>query len=322
MKFRAKGRTPVWHKIAYNNPEAVEGFFDWINERHAIYLRRAAGEPAPWTKDPILRQYKFTNPFRENDRVTVWMRQNWTNPNRDRPWGEIIFNCCLFRSVGTSDFAEDHGWVRQWDPAYTKDLIETRLENKLKTFTGAYIVTNQGLKLRKSEVVADYFLSPLWVAKDHLAKVAEICTTLQGVHKVLGTFRGWGGGGFMAYEVVTDLNYTPVLQNAMDRFSWANAGPGAKRGLNRLQGRPLNKSISADVANQEMQELLYAAVHYSKNSCGRLRDCPIKQIDMRTIEHSLCEWDKYERVRLGHGRPRSRFDDSANRGSPVIGFVK
>ncbi len=26
---------------------------------------------------------------------------------------------------------------------------------------------------------------------------------------------------------------------------------------------------------------------------------PIDQVDMRTIEHSLCEWDKYERVSLG-----------------------
>ena len=30
-------------------------------------------------------------------------------------------------------------------------------------------------------------------------------------------------------------------------------------------------------------------------------------VDMRTIEHSLCEWDKYERVRLGQGKPRSLF---------------
>ena len=28
---------------------------------------------------------------------------------------------------------------------------------------------------------------------------------------------------------------------------------------------------------------------------------------MRCIEHSLCEWDKYERVRLGQGKPRSKY---------------
>ena len=29
---------------------------------------------------------------------------------------------------------------------------------------------------------------------------------------------------------------------------------------------------------------------------------------MRCIEHSLCEWDKYERVRLGQGTPRSKYN--------------
>ena len=32
-------------------------------------------------------------------------------------------------------------------------------------------------------------------------------------------------------------------------------------------------------------------------------------VDMRCIEHSLCEWDKYERVRLGQGKPRSKFKE-------------
>ena len=243
------------------------------------------------------------------------MRENWTEPHRDRPWGEIIFNCCLFRSVGTSDFAQEHGWVTHWNPEYTKSLIEERLSNKLPTFTGAYIVTNQGLKLKKSEVVSDYFLTPIWESRNSLALVAEIANTLQDVHKILGTFTGWGGGGVMSYEVVTDLNYTPVLQHAQDRFSWANAGPGAKRGLNRIQNRPLNKSITQAQANEEMQELLFAAVYYCRGKC------PVDQIDMRTIEHSLCEWDKYERVRLGQGRPRSRFDGFNRNSATVIGAV-
>ena len=66
--------------------EAVESFFGWIKERHNIYLSRAAGSPPPWTSDPILSKYKFTNPFRENDRVTVWMRKHWTNQQDTRPF--------------------------------------------------------------------------------------------------------------------------------------------------------------------------------------------------------------------------------------------
>ena len=284
--------------------EAVESYFGWINERHSIYQRRVANENPPWTEDRILQDYKFTNPFRENDKVTVWMRENWTKPNHNRSHGEIIFNCCLFRMIGTSEFADAHKWVNEdhgWDKNRTKELIQERLSKGLRTFTGAYIITNQGLKAPKSEVVVDYFLTPIWENQEELSKVAAETLSLQALHSSMGTYKGWGGGGFMSYEVVTDLNYTPVLASAKDQFSWANAGPGAKRGLNRIHLRDLKKSMNQQTANTEMQLLLEEAPKYCKPHV------PVRLVDMRTIEHSLCEWDKYERVRLGQGTPRSRY---------------
>jgi len=284
--------------------EAVESYFGWINERHSIYQRRVANENPPWTKDRILQDYKFTNPFRENDKVTVWMRENWTKPNHNRPHGEIIFNCCLFRMIGTSEFADAHKWVYEdygWDKDRTKELIQDRLSKGLRTFTGAYIITNQGLKAPKSEVVVDHFLTPVWENKNELSEVATKTASLQEVHSALGAYKGWGGGGFMSYEVVTDLNYTPALDFAKDKFTWANAGPGAKRGLNRIHLRDLKKGMNQETANTEMQLLLKEAPTYCKSHV------PVDRVDMRTIEHSLCEWDKYERVRLGQGTPRSRY---------------
>jgi hypothetical protein len=112
-------------------------------------------------------------------------------------------------------------------------------------------------------------------------------------------FKGWGG--FMSYEVVTDLNYTPVLQNAKDKMSWANAGPGAKRGLNRLLGKPIDTPMKQPYANERMQHLLIGATAKLKPTV------PIEHVDMRVIEHSLCEFDKWCRVKNGEGRPRSRF---------------
>jgi hypothetical protein len=301
------------------NSEAVERFFGWIKERHSIYQHRAGGDPPPWTEDPILQEYKFTNPFRENDRVTVWMRKNWTAPNDKRPSWEIFFNCCLFRMVGTSEFANAHGWVNfsisDWDPLFTKELIQERLAKGQKTFTGAYIITNQGIKAPKSQVVIDHFLMPINEAKFQLAETAATTNSLQETHNFLSTYRGWGGGGFMAYEVITDLNHTSVLKKAHDRFTWANAGPGAKRGLNRLAGNSLTKGMKQEIANSKMHSLLQQAPQWLDAQLTR-------NTDMRTIEHSLCEWDKYERVRLKEGRPRAKFsaDDYLSR-TPVIGPI-
>ena len=52
-------------------------------------LRPEAGLPAPWTDDRILRDYYFTNVYRELDKTTVWFRENVRDPLRDDP--RVIF---------------------------------------------------------------------------------------------------------------------------------------------------------------------------------------------------------------------------------------
>ena len=65
--------------------DKVEGFFNYINERHQIYLRRENGLHPPWTEDKILKTYSFCNVFRELDTVTEWIRKNWREPYFDHP---------------------------------------------------------------------------------------------------------------------------------------------------------------------------------------------------------------------------------------------
>jgi hypothetical protein len=295
-------------KYVFQDSHLLRGFYYWINERHAIYQKRVKGEPGPWTGNPILRDYKFTNPFRENDRDTIWMRKHWTGPNEDQPWEIQIFNCGMFRMFGGTDFLGEHGYVTEWDPERTKKLAREFINSKRKAFTGAYVITNQGMTNPKEEVICDYFLTPLWIAAERLAEVARN-NSLQQLHRALFDQPGFGGGGFMAYEVVTDLNYTPVLRNATDRFTWANAGPGAKRGLNRLMERDIHKPLKSATCNMLMQALLARAPKYLE------KHVPLEHVDMRTIEHSLCEWDKYQRVALKEGMPKGVY--SVQKARPI-----
>ena len=48
-----------------------------------------------------------------------------------------------------------------------------------------------------------------------------------------------------------------------------------------------------------MKELLDRSSMYLENY--------VPKLEMREIEHCLCEFDKYERTRLGQGRPRSFY---------------
>ncbi|MEM9777452.1 MAG: nucleotide kinase domain-containing protein [Chloroflexota bacterium] len=65
----------------HNNPYAsalvgleiadpVQAFFNFCKERESIQQKREAGEPAPWSIDPIFQKGRFLNVFREDDKGT------------------------------------------------------------------------------------------------------------------------------------------------------------------------------------------------------------------------------------------------------------
>lgn len=285
------------------NQENYEIFVHYLNERELIRQKRCRNEPGPWTDDTILQNYKFTNILRKYDRTTRWLVKNWYNPNRNAPKNTLALNCAIARYFGSIEFLSAVGFQHEWDPQYLINMATTRLSRGEKVFTGAYIITNAGSTNPKQNVVVSQFLTPLRYRLDELVTKAEtnrwqiVCEFLQGQP---------GIGPFMAKEIALDMMLTPVLENAADKLSWSPAGPGAIRGLNRLHDRPLQQGLSQQVAQTEMQTLL------GKLSQERVFKDYMPRIGLEygvtDVQFSLCELDKYLRVKNGEGRPRSRYD--------------
>ena len=268
---------------------SVEGFYDYINERHAIYLKRFIGEPFPWTDDEILQTYSFCNVYRELDKVTVWIRENWKEPYADHP--NLPFAMAVARQINWPDTLQEIGFPEHWNPERVKAIMQGRMDRKEKVYTGAYMLTGT-LGGTKVEQTIDKILTPLYENPPTIYK--------NSLEKTWAEYLPYAGfSGFMAYEVVTDLRHSKYLENAEDIMTWANAGPGAKRGLNRIHGRLLEQTIKPRQLTIEMQELLDMAGDYIGSF--------LPDLEMREIEHCLCEYDKYERVRLGEGRPRAKY---------------
>jgi hypothetical protein len=268
---------------------SVEGFYNYINERHAIYLKRSIGVDFPWTDDEILQTYSFCNVYRELDKVTVWIRENWKEPYADHP--NLPFAMAVARQINWPDTLQEIGFPEHWNPERVKAIMQGRMDRKEKVYTGAYMLTGT-LGGTKVEQTIDKILTPLYEAPPEILPYS-----LEETWKKYLPYPGFSG--FMAYEVVTDLRYTKYLEDADDIMTWANAGPGAKRGLNRIHGRPLEQTIKPNQLTSEMLELLDLASTYAGSF--------LPTLEMREIEHCLCEYDKYERVRLGEGRPRAKF---------------
>jgi hypothetical protein len=288
-------------------PESL--FWWWIAERHAIYLRRQAGLPKPWTDDKILQQYKFTNPFRENDRGTVWLRENFLTPHRNDNLSTIAFNVAWYRMFNWTGTGELLGWQTGWNADHVLNILYAARAAGTKIFTGAHMVRSPfGEPKMEAIVKVCTELYHMCFASGALATICREGKSLQMVYNCL--IEVPYVGPFMAYEMVTDMRHTRLLEDASDIMTWANPGPGAQRGLQRLRmpWRPDSDAITS------MRTLLvrgndrwaHPGVGEGQEPTFRLsKDFPM--LEMRDIEHSLCEFDKYCRAKFGEGRPRSLY---------------
>lgn len=275
----------------------VSLFWYFINERHAIYMRRAAGQPKPWTDDPILRDYKFTNVYRQLDTGTVWLTERFITPHWDDEPGLLAANIGWYRLFNWTGTGERIGWQTAWRSSAIRRKLHKAHDAGDQVFTGAHIVYGgRGGESKIDCVTAT--ASTLWTQRRYLAKVARFQRSLQAVFNELIKIEGIGG--FIAYEIVSDYRHTRLLNDATDINAWANVGPGAFRGLRRL-----NPALRYKDGLPMMRELLVQS-----REPGVLGE-HVPPLELREIEHASCEFSKFCKVKFGEGRPRSRYNGQA-----------
>jgi hypothetical protein len=269
--------------------DTMKNFFKFISERHQIYLNRQTGMSFPWTEDEILQTYSFCNVFRELDTVTIWLRENWREPYADHP--NLPFAMAMARQINWTETLSEIGFPEEWNPEHAKNVMRARQLKKEKVYTGAYMLTGT-LGGPKIDQTIDKILTPLYEDQPEIDN-----DSLENTWREYLRYKGFAK--FISYEVVTDLRHTKHLNQAKDIMTWANAGPGAKRGLNRIFERDIKTPLKNEQSNHEMMDLLDISVE--------MLEPHVPALEMRDIEHSLCEFDKYERTRLNQGRPRAKY---------------
>ena len=286
---------PVLNKLQ------VSEFFRYATERYSIYQKRMNGYPKPWTTDSILQQYRFCNVFREDDKVTMWFRSNVRTPMRANP--RVCMATLVFRfvnSIGTGQHLLEAGVFRHYESAKFAAAMKQIKDAGKPMLGAAYMIKTPNGK-NKITGLQEIF-EPFAAMGDSMAEHIKKRATMKALVDFLTDFPYVGG--FMAYEIACDLQYTDWFKPS-DTMSWANPGPGARRGLQRLvteTGVRSNTSLSTNQMLSMMQELLTEA--YSvRNWPGHWR-----MWDMRTVEHTLCEFDKYKRAQLGEGKPKQKFE--------------
>jgi alpha-glutamyl/putrescinyl thymine pyrophosphorylase clade 1 len=268
------------------NETVLKDLAYWIHEREEMREAKEFGKPKPWTQDPILQSYKFCNVHREDDRVTRWFALNWRGP---KYWEEPNFIASMIfgRTINWPSTLERLGFPHTWDPTFVIHVLDAISAKGEKVWTGAYMITAGPPGVRKSVWVVGnaetYFKEPPKLDPYSLQRSWE--TIMVNHYPCVGPF--------IAGQVIADLKQTPYLSAAEDWWDWAPVGPGSMRGLNRVYGRHLGTKIAQKVALAEMKAI---KKELNLNLC------------LQDVQNCLCELDKYERVKLGQGKPRAGYN--------------
>lgn len=272
--------------------ERIELLAYWIRERRKMLEKRRAGMAPPWTADPILSNYRFTNVRREDDRVTIWISRHWREPMHDHP--NLTAAMVLARLVNNPNTLEVIGPPRHWNALAISDAMKFRRAQGLKILNAAYLVTTCGVPGDK----VDYIV--------HLASEVQRSgiapkhgETLEEFHGALMRFLGLGT--FLAGQVVADLKNTTgnPLKTAVDWWAWAAVGPGSIKGLRAALGQ-------ADIRERQFLPLATQLYRDVEAVYGE----PL-EICMQDFQNCLCEFSKYWRAHTGTGVPKQRYDARA-----------
>jgi hypothetical protein len=273
--------------------------FSWVMKREQIRIRKDSGAPYPWTDDPILAGYRFCNVRREDDRVTVWVRENIREKYADHP--HLWLMLCIARQINWPDTLADLIFNGAWpssdafDPREMTLVLNRRKQRGDKVYTGAYMISAPSQKgADKQAYIAETVIGALWRRRAEYARGFIGPATLQKMHSFITRSNGWGA--FMAYQAVVDMRFTSILGSAPDIAAWAAAGPGTIRGLNRIHGRRVDAALSQGQALSEIRAI-YKVIGAETGIA----------MDFSDVPNILCETDKYLRVKNGEGKPRALY---------------
>lgn len=284
--------------------DAKETLAYWIRERESVRQAKENGCAKPWSDDPVFQTTYFCNVRREDDRVTRWIRQNWS-PEKIG-WDDYEYAMVVARFLNWPDTLAEFFPIRSYQkplsspihPNNIFDILEGMRLGGRKVWGNAYVVTTHGLHMPKAQYLCERVLPAAYEAlgagrwRRHYQGIGH---TLAYHHARLMRLEGLAS--FMAAQVIADLKNTHghPLQNAKDWVSWSAPGPGSLRGLAWYHG-------VSKVTEREYQEKIAQVYAELPPDC-------VEKLGggMQDLQNCLCEYDKYMRVKNGTGRSKRSY---------------
>ena len=259
-------------------------------ERQNIFLKKKNGEPAPWTKDEILQEFKFCNSYRVNDRVSQYLLKNVIYNGKKYTDADMIFRIILFKlfnKESTWELLENEiGDITLSSFYFNKysQILEKAINNGQKIYNDAYIsCANKAFGYDRKHENHLALLEKMFL-KDHIDTKIINSKNMEEAFNIIKSYPLIGN--FMAYQLITDINYSNVVD--FSEMEFTVAGPGSERGIKKCfistGGLSKEEIIKYMCKNQE-KEFKRLGLDFKPIGNG-----PLQLIDCQNI---FCELDKY-----------------------------
>jgi hypothetical protein len=267
-------------------------YWRFAAERQRIFMERAMGRPAPWTEDPILRAYKFTNAYRATDRVSQFLIREVIYAGDPIP-EEVVFRILLFKL-----FNKIQTWqllcselgklsLRSFSPKAYDKVLSSALNSKRSIYSAAYIMPSGASQLGYERKHRNHLALLERMMSDGISAKLRRCSRMSDAFDLLRSYPTIGD--FLAYQFVTDINYSEVTDYSEMEF--VVPGPGSKSGIRKCfytLGGLTEEEVIYLVAKRQEEEFNRLGLHFE-----RLGDRRLQLIDCQNL---FCETDKYARI--------------------------
>lgn len=294
----AAGYAPlVFSKLAPAVPSQVyDTYWRFAAKRQDIFFRRVRNLPPPWTEDPILMRFKFTNAYRASDRVSQYLIKEVIYSGPQDP-DNLLFRTLLFKlfnKIETWEMLErafGSLTCATFDIEAFDKVLATAMARKERIYSAAYIMPSGG-KQGESKKHRSHLRLLKAMLTDSVPTRLMRLRNMRDAFELLLSYPMIGD--FLAYQYVTDLNYS-CLTN-FSEVEFVVPGPGARDGIRKcfthLGG--LNEAdIIKMVADRQNVEFETRGINF-QSLWGR----PLQLIDCQNL---FCEVDKYAR----HAHPEA-----------------
>lgn len=290
----------------------LDKFFYYMEERQRITMKRKRGEPWPWTKDVFLRDYKFTNVYRELDRNSQWEINNITK-NSKLSDEDTLFQILVFRIFNQPDFFEfikrETGW-KNGMPKYKEylagafaELIDAYRQTGKNPFTNAYLTNSQSCIGKPRDWCYGNVIIPSYHERvpELLSEFSKHKTAEESA-KLLVTLKS--AGWFVAHEFYISLCYIAKYRDKSfwkwTEMDWTNVGPGASLGI-----RLIFPNLDTTKKQKDAIYWLHSMSESKMPNFEWLDDS--REWTLHQIEFCLCEFSKYYKMMVKEGKQRSKY---------------